>query len=249
MNPLPAAADVPGEAPPAWFERLAGTLPALSGSPFGRFPGAADQPDDGSARHSAVLVLFGPGTGAGPDVLLTQRSARLRAHPGQVAFPGGRIDAGDAGPEAAALREAVEETQLDPAGVRLCGCGPQLYLPPSNFLVTPVLAWWQRPSAVAPGDPAEVRRVVRVPIAELTEPANRFQAEHSSGFVSPGFTVAGLFVWGFTAGVLSWLIGLAGLERPWDAARRLPIPEPGVDLPTLLTELKEQAELDERVTE
>ena len=144
--------------PPDWFEHLTAAVHPALPSPFGRFPA----PADGSARRSAVLVLFGPGStgstgpvdpwspasvsASGPDVLLTQRSAQLRSHAGQVAFPGGRLDAGDAGPEAAALREAVEETGLDPAGVSLRTTGPELYVPPSNHLVTPVIGWWQRPS-------------------------------------------------------------------------------------------------------
>jgi 8-oxo-dGTP pyrophosphatase MutT (NUDIX family) len=241
--------------PPAWFERLARAVPPATDTPFSRF----SPPPDGSARQSAVLVLIGPGSGAGPDVLLTQRSARLRSHAGQIAFPGGRIDPQDAGPAEAALREAVEETRLDPAGVELHALGRPLYVPVTNFEVTPVIAWWRRPSAVAPGDPAEVARVVRVAIGGLADPANRFQAVHPSGFTSPAFAVDDLFIWGFTAGVLAWLLGLAGLERPWDALRRRPVP---ADLMggrrsdaemaelTELPELTELAELlDEQVNE
>jgi 8-oxo-dGTP pyrophosphatase MutT (NUDIX family) len=230
--------------PPPWFEALVGAVHPDLASPFGRFAA----PIDGSARRSAVLVLFGPGTtAAGPDVLLTQRSATMRSHAGQVAFPGGKLDPSDAGPEAAAVREAVEETGLDPAGVRIRVTGPELFVPPSNFLVTPVIGWWERPSPVAPGDPAEVARVVAVPVAALADPLNRFQTVHPSGFSSPGFEVGDLFVWGFTAGVLNWLIRLAGLELPWDGQVRRQIPEQYVSGRNLVQELTEQ--LDERVSE
>ena len=171
-----------------------------------------------------MLVLFGPGEN-GTDVLLTQRAATLRAHAGQVAFFGGRVDPEDAGPAAAALREAHEEAGVDPDGVVVrAQCG-ELFLNVTNFRVTPVIGWWQRPSPLVPGDPGEVERVVRVPLSELLDPANRFAVQYRDRLIGPGFAASGLFVWGFTAGVLSWLMKLAGLERPWDSSRVLQVPE------------------------
>jgi hypothetical protein len=89
--------------------------------------------------------------------------------------------------------------------------------------------------------------VVAVPVAALADPLNRFQTVHPSGFSSPGFEVGDLFVWGFTAGVLNWLIRLAGLELPWDGQVRRQIPEQYVSGRNLVQELTEQ--LDERVSE
>ena len=112
------------------------------------------------ARRSAVLVLFGEGP-HGPDVLLIERTAHLRSHAGQPAFPGGGIDPDDDGPVAAALREAEEETGLDPSGVDVLTALPELWLPPSGNVVTPVLAWWRTPSDVTPADVHEVASVAR----------------------------------------------------------------------------------------
>ena len=68
-------------------------------------------------------------------------------------------------------------------------------------------------------DPSETATVVRVPMAVLADPRNRFQVRHPSGYVGPAFAVAGLVVWGFTGGLLSALLHLGGWERPWDATR------------------------------
>ena len=181
-------------------------------------------PPEEGGRESAVLVLFGEGTD-GPDLLLIQRAATVSSHPGQPAFPGGAVDSTDADVVAAALREAEEETGLDPSGVEVLATLPSLWLPPSGFVVTPVLGWWRTPSPVGVVDPGEVESVVRVPLAELLDPANRLSVRHPSGFVGPAFAVRGLLVWGFTAGLMSRLFALCGWERPWDASVTRPLPE------------------------
>jgi 8-oxo-dGTP pyrophosphatase MutT (NUDIX family) len=174
-------------------------------------------PPDGGGKPSAVLILFASeNEQSTPDLLLIQRSEGLRLHPGQPAFPGGAIDAGDAGPEAAALREAVEETGLDPAGVEVLGTLPELFIPRTGFRVVPVLAWWRRPSAVAPVDAAEVAAVERVSISELADPAARVMVRVPNGYLSPAFRVRGLLIWGFTAALVDRLLVLGGWEQPWD---------------------------------
>ncbi len=172
-------------------------------------------PVGSDARRGAVLMLFGEGP-QGPDLLLTERAHDMRSHPGQVSFPGGSMDPCDTSPAAAALREAVEETGLDPAGVDPLAVLPELFLAPSGFGVRPVLAHWRVPSPVHAVDLAESARVARIPLSELLDPAHRFRVRHPSGYTGPAFAVRGLLVWGFTGGVLSSLLDLAGWGRPWD---------------------------------
>jgi 8-oxo-dGTP pyrophosphatase MutT (NUDIX family) len=204
---------------PDWFEPLATRAREIDGRDLSRFL----PPDDGSGRASAVLIAL-TGTDAGPAVLLIERAADLRKHAGQVAFPGGSLDPTDASLEAAALREAQEEVGLDPASVEVVTELPALFIPVSGFVVTPVLAWWRAPHAVRAVDPAEVAQVALVPLAELADPANRFRVRHPSGLVGPGFAAGGLFVWGFTAGLLDRVLSFGGWERPWDSSveRELP---------------------------
>jgi 8-oxo-dGTP pyrophosphatase MutT (NUDIX family) len=204
---------------PAWLQPLIDRVTAPDADVL--MPAGPHPPEP--ARRSAVLVLFGTGP-HGPDVLLIERSAHLRSHAGQPAFPGGGVDPDDDGPVAAALREAEEETGLDPTGVDVVAVLPELWVPPSGNAVTPVLAWWREPSEVHAADVREVASVSRVPIADLVDPANRLQIRHPSGMLGPAFEVAGLLVWGFTAGVLSRLITLAGWERPWDHDRVAELP-------------------------
>ena len=210
--------------PPGWLQPLLDGV-AADDSPFGRSPAAAPA----GVRRSAVLVLFGEGP-QGPDVLLIQRTPHLRSHAGQPAFPGGGIDETDGGPAAAALREAEEETGLDPAGVEVLRTLSELWVPPSGNVVTPVLAWWREPSEVRAVDVGEVASVARVPVADLVNPDNRFQVRHPGGTVGPAFDVADMLVWGFTAGVLSRLLTLGGWELPWDLDRVRDLPDDVVRL-------------------
>jgi 8-oxo-dGTP pyrophosphatase MutT (NUDIX family) len=210
---------------PEWLQPLVTGLDGFTGTDFRRIPLPAD-----GGRPGAVLILLADGPN-GPDVLLIERATSLRSHAGQPAFPGGAIDPEDGGPVAAALREATEEAGVDPAGVVVLTSMRELSVPVSGFVVTPVVAWWREPGPVGPGDPAEVATVVRVPLADLANPANRVQVRHSLGYAGPGFEVAGLLVWGFTAGLLDVILRLGGWERPWESDRIVPVPTRDLSLP------------------
>nr|WP_228479564.1 CoA pyrophosphatase [Microbacterium atlanticum] len=204
-------------------------------------------PPEPDARPAAVLMLFGVldsfpsdrdaescAVSRDLDVLLLSRAVTLRAHPGQVAFPGGRIDPDDAGPVAAALREAREETGLDPAGVDVLGELTEVPLAFSRHLVTPVLGWWRHPSPVRVMDEAESADVFRAPVADLLDPANRGVTvirRDGQEWRGPGFLVGdgpgGHLVWGFTGMLLDGLFDRLGWAEAWDRERELPLTLPG----------------------
>jgi 8-oxo-dGTP pyrophosphatase MutT (NUDIX family) len=209
--------------------------------------------DPAAAREAAVLILFGvldsddararpeslagaaERIGAELDVLIVVRAGSLRQHAGQPAFPGGKLDPEDAeAPDPyveAALREAVEETGLDRAGVEVLGKLAPVPLPVSNFMVTPVLGWWTRPTAVQAVDRAESSLVFRVPVLDLVDPARRHSATVTRGgmtYRSPAFTVPSeegdVVIWGFTGILLDRILHETGWALPWDASRRIPAP-------------------------
>jgi 8-oxo-dGTP pyrophosphatase MutT (NUDIX family) len=202
-------------AAPAWLSGLAAAAADMEVPPIMR-PRARGRP-------AAVLILFGDGP-AGPDLLLIERAADLRKHAGQPAFPGGAIDAEDRGPVQAALREAAEETGVDRAAVQVVAVMPELYIWRSDFRVTPVIGWWHTPGPVAPGDPAEIAAVLRVPVAELASPANRMMIRYPGGQSGYAFRASGLIVWGFTALLLDRVLALGGWEEPWDSSRLTNLP-------------------------
>jgi 8-oxo-dGTP pyrophosphatase MutT (NUDIX family) len=190
------------------------------------------RPPANGGRPSAVLLLFGEGS-RGADLLIVQRSPWLRRHAGQPAFPGGAVEPADGGPVAAALREAAEEVGADPVGVEVLAVLPDLFISRSGFRVTPVLAWWRRPSPLRAGADGEIVSAARVALDDLADPANRLMIRHPSGAVGPAFRLHGMLVWGFTAALVDRLLALGGWERPWDRSNvedlppALQVPPPG----------------------
>lgn len=125
---------------------------------------------DSVEAMTAAAVLVAITDRAEPGVILTQRTDTLRRHPGQVAFPGGRIDPDDAGEIAAALREAQEEVALPPSTVRVVGTGDR-YRTGTGFDITPVIGIIPPDLALVPSE-AEVAAVFEVPLAFVLDPAN-----------------------------------------------------------------------------
>lgn len=186
-----------------------------------------------------MLVLLRERDDDDVELLYTLRSARLRAHPGQISFPGGRIDPGET-PEEAALREADEEVGVVPASVALMGRLPAFYIPPSRYWLQAVVARWRRPHPVAPRT-GEVDEVLVASLADLRD-ERRWRAVPltASGWSWAWELDGGRLLWGATAVVTSVVLGLAcpgwsgdvepgdlGEERvlrPWEQQRlpRLP---------------------------
>jgi 8-oxo-dGTP pyrophosphatase MutT (NUDIX family) len=210
------------DAPPRWLAELVSAAKL-------RAPELIDArmrpPADGSGRDAAVLIALCE-TVAGPAVLLIERSSTMRTHAGQVAFPGGAVEPTDATPSATAVREAAEEVGLDPASVQVLATMSRRFLPPSGFIVTPVIGWWRHPHPIATIDAGEVARAVVVAIGDLADPANRFQV-HSPrfGHIGPAFETDGLFIWGFTAALLNDLLRFGGWEQPWNEGDYRPVPD------------------------
>jgi 8-oxo-dGTP pyrophosphatase MutT (NUDIX family) len=201
---------------PDWLEPLREGIRTMRAEDLSAFV----PPEEPKPREGAVLVLFGEGP-EGPDLLLTERAHTMRSQPGQVSFPGGSLDPGETAVEGA-LREAHEETGLDPDGIEPLGTLPEMPVPVSRHIVTPVPAWWTHPSEVAAVDHDESVDVFRIPVADLLEPANRAITAYTLGdhtYRSPAFTVGGRIVWGFTALVLSRMFDELGWVEPWDEAR------------------------------
>lgn len=207
---------------PDWLVPVKEGAEAISADQLTRFT----PPPGGDAREGAVLMLFGEGP-AGGELLLTERAHDMRSHPGQVSFPGGSVDPGETAVEAA-LREAQEEVGLDPASVEVFGRLPELWLPPSNFAVTPILGWWRDPGEVSIVSAAEVHAIHRAPIAELLDPEHRIQVRHPAiGYESPGFLIGpdkDVILWGFTGGIIARLFDFLGWTRPWDQSRVRDLP-------------------------
>lgn len=168
---------------------------------------AHEAPLDGGRAPQSAAVLVPLVARPAPTLLLTQRTAHLQAHPGQIAFPGGKVDAGDANAQATALREAQEEIGLDPAQVEVLGILPP-YTTATAYVITPVVALVDRGYHARP-NPAEVAEVFEVPLAFLMNPSHhqrrgalwegRMRHWYAMPYPDP---VRERFIWGATAGML-----------------------------------------------
>lgn len=185
-------------------------------------PHAYDDARASGYRASAVLALFTPtdrrsratnGVRDAVDIFLVQRSPMLRQHPGQIALPGGGIEAGETDVEAA-LREAHEEIGLAPQYVDVLAQLDRVLVPVSGFVVTPVLGWTDSPEAAAEVSPGEVLHTLRVSVAHLLAPENRATVT-IAGHRSAGFELETGWVWGFTGNLLNHLFNELGWARPW----------------------------------
>ncbi|KEO52262.1 CoA pyrophosphatase [Thioclava indica] len=159
-------------------------------------------PEGLKLRPAGVLVAFDV-SGAEPLLYLTKRSSHLRHHPGQISFPGGKVDPGDDGPIGAALRESHEEIRLDPANVEVLGT-LEPHETVTSFLVTPVLARIKAPFTPRP-EAGEVAEVFTVPLSHISNLANyrvesrRWRGARRHYYVAP---YGPYYIWGATARML-----------------------------------------------
>ena len=152
---------------------------------------------------------------SGPSVLLTQRTAHLKDHPGQISFPGGRVEPADDSPAATALREAQEEIGLAARHVEILGYLPE-YRTGTGFRVTPVVAVVKPPFDLRP-EPGEVAEIFEVPFSFLMDSANHQQhSQHYRGKLRHYFAMpyGEYFLWGATAGII---VTLAQALAVWSA--------------------------------
>lgn len=173
----------------------------------GHFVRRFDPPEGVIARPAAVLILLYP-SGADLRLLLTVRSDQLTNHRGEVSLPGGATDPQDDSPIATAVRECWEELGIVPDHVAIWGLLTPVYIPPSNFRITPVVGFSERPPVLDPNH-GEVSAVLTVTLRELLDPeyvlVEQWTLRGAEVHV-PFFAVGGYKVWGATALILSEFI-------------------------------------------
>ncbi|HRH69630.1 MAG TPA: CoA pyrophosphatase [Flavobacteriales bacterium] len=157
---------------------------------------------DPPPRESAVLALLYPKSGE-LHCLLMLRPQYDGVHSGQVAFPGGKREPGDASLQHTALREFMEETGADTSDVEVLGTLSTVYIPPSRMLVTPFVGYMERSGPWAP-DPTEVARLIETPLSallrdDILKRRDQYIAIMGRTVEIPYFDVDGETVWGATA--------------------------------------------------
>jgi 8-oxo-dGTP pyrophosphatase MutT (NUDIX family) len=162
----------------------------------------AIHPASSPLKPAAVLVLF-IARDDGPAILFTQRTAHLTDHAGQISFPGGRVEDGDAHVAATALRETQEETGIDISGIEILGELPY-YTTGTGYRITPVVGWASTVGEYRP-DPTEVAECFEVPARFLTDTRNhRIEQAMYKGRMRSYYAIPYMnrYIWGATAGML-----------------------------------------------
>ena len=169
-----------------------------------RFP-----PPSETARSAAVLALLFADEAGLARIVLTERLSYDGHHSGEVSLPGGKAEPADDGPAATALREAEEEVGLDAqaAGVKIVGTLDEVFIPVSDFRITPVVAVAAEPPLLTP-NPAEVARILEPPVSAFLPDAPVEMVERvirDWPLRYGGYRIDGLHVWGATARILGQL--------------------------------------------
>ena len=162
--------------------------------------------DTSRAVHSSVLILLYPKKEI-PHTVFILRQTYDGVHSGQVSFPGGRAEKGDSTPIDTALREASEEVNIDPAAVEVLGTLSEMYIPPSNYLVLPVVGFTAQPPDFVP-ETVEVAEIIESDLGFLFDQSRQKKTVltiRGTEIEAPYYDVQGKIVWGATAMILSEL--------------------------------------------
>jgi len=187
------------------FENLPGLDAQLKMAPRNREKEIRDRGAGRNPVTSSVLLLCYPLLNGKAGILLIERQQYPGHHSGQISFPGGRVEASDKGLDKTALRETYEETGVNPFDIILIGKLTPLYIPPSNHLVYPFAGVAEKHPEFR-ADPAEVARILEVPLCSFLDPANIqnkiIRLKNGTEVQTPCYLIDGHVIWGATAMIL-----------------------------------------------